>query len=167
MWNGTKGALWSYGRDIDTQGRAVCTGATNASCTGNLHAFGTASFYPGPVVGPGAGTQIPIGENWYRTSGLAACPFTGYEENCLEDASYVKLREISVAYTFTQAWVSRSFGLSSIDVRVSGRNLHTWTKYQGLDPETTVGGATSRVGGTDYFNLPLSRSFVFTVGLNR
>ena len=167
VWNGTKGALWSYGRDIDTQGRAVCTGATNASCTGNLHAFGTASFYPGPVVGPGAGTQIPIGENWYRTSGLAACPFTGYEENCLEDASYVKLREISVAYTFTQAWVSRSFGLSSIDVRVSGRNLHTWTKYQGLDPETTVGGATSRVGGTDYFNLPLSRSFVFTVGLNR
>ena len=52
-------------------------------------------------------------------------------------------------------------------MRVSGRNLKTWTKYTGLDPETSVGGASSRVGGQDYFNLPLSRSFVFTVGLNR
>jgi len=53
-------------------------------------------------------------------------------------------------------------------VRVSGRNLKTWTKYKGLDPETNLGGATARsFGGNDYFNLPLTRSFVFTVGLNR
>jgi hypothetical protein len=54
-----------------------------------------------------------------------------------------------------------------MDVRVSGRNLKTWTKYRGLDPETTVGGGTTRVGGQDYFNLPLTRSVVFAVGLNR
>ena len=40
-------------------------------------------------------------------------------------------------------------------------------RYTGLDPETSVGGASSRVGGTDYFNLPLTRSFVVTVSLNR
>ena len=167
VYNGTKGALWSYGTHLDTQGRAICTGASNASCTGNVHAVGDADFYPGPVTGPGAGTKIPIGENWYRTSGVVACPFTGYNENCVEDGSYVKLREVSAAYSFDQPWVYRTFGLTSIDVRVSGRNLHTWTKYTGLDPETTVGGSTSRVGGTDYFNLPLTRSVVFTVGLNR
>ena len=85
----------------------------------------------------------------------------------MEDGSYVKLREVSVAYSFDQPWVYRNFGLTSIDVRVAGRNLHTWTKYTGLDPQTSVGGSTSRVGGTDYFNLPLTRSVVFTVGLNR
>jgi hypothetical protein len=58
-------------------------------------------------------------------------------------------------------------GLSSLDVRVAGRNLHTWTKYTGLDPETSLGGALSKVGGADYFNLPQTRSIVFTVGLNR
>jgi TonB-linked SusC/RagA family outer membrane protein len=167
MWNGTKGALLSYGTAKETENRAICTGPSNAECTGNLHAFGTADWYPGPVTGPGAGTQIPIGENWYRLSNLAACPFTGIDEPCLENAGYVKLREISMAYTFDQPWVSRALGMSSLDVRIAGRNLKTWTKYTGLDPETAVGGPFEQVGAADYFNLPLTRSFVITVGLNR
>jgi TonB-linked SusC/RagA family outer membrane protein len=167
MWNGTKGALWSYGTHNDTKNRAVCTGPLNANCTGNPHAFGDADWYPGTVVGPGAGAKIPIGENWYRSSNLAACPFTGIDEPCIEDAGYVKLRELSVAYSFTQGWVSRSLGMSSIDFRLSGRNLKTWTKYTGLDPETTTGQSYERVGGADYFNLPLTRSVVFTFTLNR
>jgi len=167
VWNGTKGALWSYGTHLDTQGRAICTGPTNADCTGNLHAFGDANWFPGPVVGPGAGAQIPIGENWFRNSNLAACPFTGIDEPCMEDGGYVKLREISIAYSFTQPWVSRSLGMSSVDFRVSGRNLKTWTKYTGLDPETTTGQTYDRVGGSDYFNLPLTRSVVVTLTLNR
>ena len=167
VWNGTKGALYSYGTHKDTENRAICTGPDNDDCTGNLQAFGENGFYPGTYVGPGKGLQIPIGQNWYFSSGVAACPFTGYDEPCMEDGGYVKLREISVAYTFDQPWVGRTTGLSSIDLRVSGRNLKTWTKYTGLDPETTVGGAISRVGGQDYFNLPLTRSVVITLGLNR
>src|SRR6185503_11688209 len=146
VWNGTKGALYSYGTAGDTRVRATCTGAATATCTGNLKAFG---------------------ENWYRTNNLAACPFTGIDDPCIEDGGYVKLRELSVGYTFDQPWVARSLGMNSVELRVAGRNLKTWTKYTGLDPETTVGGATSRVGGTDYFNLPLTRSFVVTVNLNR
>jgi len=111
--------------------------------------------------------KFPVGENWYRNSGLAACAFTGIDDPCIEDGGYVKLREISLGYTFDQPWVARSLNMSSVEIRIAGRNLKTWTHYTGLDPETTVGGATSRVGGTDYFNLPLTRSFVFTVNLNR
>jgi TonB-linked SusC/RagA family outer membrane protein len=168
--NGTRGALYSYGTHRDTDARAICTVQPDESvlCTGNEHAFGDADFYPGPVVGPGARTRIPIGENWYRTSGLAACPFSGYDEPCVEDASFVKLREISVSYTFDQPWVARTLGMSSIDVRVAGRNLKTWTDYTGLDPEVGgVGGNINRVNAYDYFNLPLTRSFVIAVALNR
>lgn len=166
--NGTRGALYSYGTHGDTDNRAVCTGPNNADCTGNLQAFGSSGFYPGPVVGPGAGTQIPIGENWYRTSGIAACPFTGYDEPCVEDASYVKFRELSLAYTFEGPFVNRLFGFRSVDLRVAGRNLKTWAKYTGLDPEISgAGGNINRVNGYDYFNLPLTRSFVISFGLNR
>jgi TonB-linked SusC/RagA family outer membrane protein len=166
VWNGTRSALYSYGTHQDTQNRAICTGTHNVDCTGNLHAFGQAGFYPGPVVGPGAGSQIPIGQNWYR-NGLGPCAFSGYDESCIEDGGFVKLREISVAYSFAGPWVNRMLGFSTVDVRVSGRNLKTWTKYRGLDPETTVGGATQRSSGVDYFNLPLTRSVVFAIGLNR
>ncbi|MEO8336639.1 MAG: SusC/RagA family TonB-linked outer membrane protein [bacterium] len=166
--NGTKGALWSYGTHKDTENRATCVlGATfNDECTGNFHTFGDADWYPGPVAGPGAGVRLPIGENWYRND-IAPCPFTGIDEQCIEDAGYVKLREISVGYSFDNAWVTRSLGLASVDIRVAGRNLKTWTNYTGLDPETSLGGSISRITGVDYFNLPQSRSIVFTVGLNR
>ncbi|NUO94642.1 MAG: SusC/RagA family TonB-linked outer membrane protein [Gemmatimonadaceae bacterium] len=166
--NGTKGALWSYGTHGDTQNRAICTGRAtrNTDCTGNLHVFGDADWYPGPVTGPGAGIAVPIGENWYRND-IAPCPFTSIDEQCIEDAGFVKLREISAGYTFDGAWVARTLGLSSVDVRIAGRNLKTWTKYTGLDPETSLGGSISRITGADYFNLPQTRSLVFTVGLNR
>ena len=80
----------------------------------------------------------------------------------------MKLREISLSYTFDQPWLSRSVGFSSVDVRVAGRNLKTWTDYSGLDPEVGgVGGNINRVNAYDYFNLPLTRSFVIAFGLNR
>ena len=84
--------------DATPTARAICTRSAMPN------------WYPGPVAGPGAGLKIPIGENWYRTSGLAACPFTGIDEPCLEDGGYVKLRELSVAYTLRQPWVGRSLG---------------------------------------------------------
>jgi hypothetical protein len=170
VWNGTRGALWSYGTHQETENRAQCTRASATAplvCVGNEHAFGDGDFFPGAVAGPGAGDRIPIGQNWYFDSGIAACPFTGYDDPCLEDGSFVKLRELSLAYTFDQPWVQRTLGMSTIDVRVSGRNLKTWTDYKGLDPETTVGGPYERVSGADYFNLPLTRSFVFSFTLNR
>jgi hypothetical protein len=165
MWNGTKGALYSYGTHGETQQRATCDAFDN--CTGNLKTFGKGGWFDGPVVGPGAGTAVPIGQNWYR-DGSAPCPFTGTnDEPCMENAGFVKLREISISYTFDQPWVSRTLGLASFDVRLSGRNLVTWTKYTGYDPETNLTGSTTDARGADYFNMPQSRSFVISVNLNR
>ena len=111
--------------------------------------------------------SVPIGENWY--AGYAACPYTGIDEACIEDAGFVKLREISISYTIDAPWVQRTLGFASIDLRVSGRNLKTWTNYTGYDPETNLGGAISAnlgASGVDYFNNPQTRSFSFAVTLN-
>jgi TonB-linked SusC/RagA family outer membrane protein len=174
IWNGTKGALWSYGTHLDTQIRAGCSQipdpldptSTVQQCIGNEKVFGKGGWFDGPVVGPGANTPVPIGQNWYR-DGDAPCPFTDLDETCIEDGGFVKLREVSVSYTIDAPWVQRSLGLGSIDVRVSGRNLHTWTKYTGYDPETSLGGAGAPVTGVDYFNNPQTRSFIVSITLNR
>ncbi|HEU5260337.1 MAG TPA: SusC/RagA family TonB-linked outer membrane protein [Gemmatimonadales bacterium] len=169
MYNGTKAALYSYGTHRDTETRADCS--SGVTCTGNLHAIGDAdSPIEGPVVGPGAHTPIPIGQNWYEGAvigtGIGGL-FGGTSEQFIEDAGFVKLREITVGYTFDQAWVQRTLGFNSIDVRVSGRNLKTWTKYTGYDPETNLGGSVQSTRGMDYFNMPQTRSFVFSLTLNR
>ena len=164
IWNGTKGALYNYGKALDTQQRSAVVGGVEV---GNNQTFGSGSWWPGPVIGPGAGTAVPIGQTWYR--GYAACPYVGIDEPCLEDAGFVKLREVSVSYTLDAPWVARNLGFSSIDIRVSGRNLHTWTNYTGYDPETSLGGVLSSsagAGGVDYFNNAQTRSFTFAITLN-
>ena len=164
IWNGTKGSLYNWGTHLDTQQRAICDAA---GCTGNTQTFGSSGWFPGPVVGPGKGTAVPIGENWY--AGYAACPYTGIDEACIEDAGFVKLREISLSYTIDAPWVQRTIGFSSIDLRISGRNLKTWSNYTGYDPETNLGGTISSnlgASGVDYFNNPQTRSFSFAVTLN-
>ncbi|HJU68503.1 MAG TPA: SusC/RagA family TonB-linked outer membrane protein [Gemmatimonadaceae bacterium] len=163
IYNGTRGALYSYGTHKDTEQRATCTGGV---CTGNEKVFGRNGWFDGPVVGPGAGTAVPIGENWYR-QGLGAGPFAGNSDGFIEDGSYVKLRELSVGYTLDNAWIRSTLGLTSLDLRVAGRNLKTWTDYTGYDPETNLGGAIQNTRGYDYFNMPQTRSYVFTVNLNR
>ena len=163
IYNGTRGALYSYGTHKDTEQRATCT---SSGCTGNEKTFGRNGWFDGPVVGPGAGTAVPIGENWYR-QGLGAGPFAGNSDGFIEDGSYVKLRELSLGYTLDNAWVRRALGLTSLELRVAGRNLKTWTDYTGYDPETNLGGAIQNTRGYDYFNMPQTRSFVFTVNLNR
>jgi TonB-linked SusC/RagA family outer membrane protein len=168
IWNGTKGALWSYGTHKDTETRATCTSPTDpASCTGNVKTFGQGGWWNGPVAGPGKGLPVSIGEPWFKF--IAACPFIGIDEPCIEDGGFVKLREVSVTYTIDAPWVQRTIGFSSIDIRVSGRNLKTWTNYTGYDPETNLGGPISSAagaGGVDYFNNPQTRSFAFAITLN-
>ncbi len=163
--NGTKGALYSYGTHKDTEERANCTARFDfTSCTGNLKTFGEDFWFIGPTVGPGAGTQASVGEPWYNAVGTI---FADNDEDFIEDAGFIRLREVAVQYTLDQPWVRRSLGFSSVDLRVAGRNLLTSTDYTGLDPETNLGQAEAVRRGNDYFNLPQSRSFVFTVTLNR
>lgn len=164
-WNGTRGALQSFGTSKSTTPRGQRATPPTGIYTGNLRTFG-ADFRPGPVTGPGKGTAVSIGENYFRT-GLGGGIFSGVGGQLADDGSYTKLREVSVAYTFDESWVRQTLSLSSIDVRLSGRNLLIWTDYDGVDPETNLYGATGIARGVDYFNNPQTRSWVINITLNR
>lgn len=153
VWNGTKGALYTFGTHADTRIR------------GDSVAYGLNYFtkrYP-RVAGPGAGTKFVVGEDWWTDQGGG---FGDVSAQFIEDGSFVKLRELGLTYTFDQGWV-HGMNLSSIDLRLAGRNLRTWTRYTGLDPEANLGGAAVLVQGIDYFNNPTTRSFIVSVSLNR
>jgi hypothetical protein len=55
--------------------------------------------------------------------------------------------------------------LSYVDLGMVGRNLWLSTKYPGVDPETSLTGASSNIGGFDYFNNPGLKSFMFNIKL--
>jgi TonB-linked SusC/RagA family outer membrane protein len=89
---------------------------------------------------------------------------SNYEEY-VEDGSFVKLREIALSYSFAQPWVQR-FGASSIDLRIAGRNLYTWTDYSGLDPEINLFANNTVARGVDFAVTPIPRQFILGATFN-
>jgi hypothetical protein len=57
----------------------------------------------------------------------------------MEDAGFVKLREMSFSVDLPDEWAQR-FGGRSASITLVGRNLATWTDYTGFDPEINGGG---------------------------
>lgn len=51
-----------------------------------------------------------------------------------QDKSFIRLQDVSVSYSFSDKQLKR-WGFNSLRVYVSGRNLYTWTKWSGWDPD--------------------------------
>ncbi|MFM1914015.1 MAG: hypothetical protein RIR51_1868 [Bacteroidota bacterium] len=79
----------------------------------------------------------------------------------IENGDYVRLQTIGLGYTFDQNVLSK-LSLNKLRVYVTGNNLLTITKYQGLDPG--VGGNADTQFGIDVGNYPITSSW--TVGVN-
>lgn len=84
-----------------------------------------------------------------------------YSDRWLENASYVRMRNLEVGYTVPRALLIRA-KIRSARVYVSGQNLFTITKYSGLDPDIT--GANIQERGVDNGHWPTPR--VISVGVN-
>lgn len=81
-----------------------------------------------------------------------------------QDASFVKLRELTVSYEVPTTLTTRIWrGARSIRLNVSGRNLLTFTDYPGLDPEVSNFGSEAVGRGQDVAPFPPSRSWWFSV----
>ncbi|NLG63479.1 MAG: SusC/RagA family TonB-linked outer membrane protein [Candidatus Cloacimonetes bacterium] len=78
------------------------------------------------------------------------------------DASYVKLRQLSLTFNAPQAWSNR-LGLSNIQFGLIGRNLAMWGVDENLDVDPETGFDASNVQGFEYGSVPGARSIGFSV----
>ncbi|MEP6733598.1 MAG: TonB-dependent receptor [bacterium] len=120
-----------------------CTGAIGASLC-------RANYYPleyDPV---------------YLAERVGTAAAQGILDQYFQDGSFAKLREVSVTYTLPASLLR---GFQAASVTFSGRDLHTWTKYAGLDPEVNVNNpSTSFATGDQAVTPPLSR-FIASINL--
>jgi len=89
--------------------------------------------------------------------------FGGISEMSIFDASWVRLREVSVGYSVPKSVFENTF-IGGLRVTLTGRNLWLNTDYPGIDPETNLTGASNGYG-LEYFNNPNTKSFAATVKL--
>jgi TonB-linked SusC/RagA family outer membrane protein len=84
-------------------------------------------------------------------------------ERYVEDASFLRLKLITLGYTLPKS-VSSKLGAKSVKFYVSAENLITWTKYTGYDPEVSSYEQNNLYPGIDFGSYPNSRTFIS--GLN-
>jgi len=87
----------------------------------------------------------------------------------VEDATYLKLRELAVKFNVASVVDLRGLGISGLNLGIVGRNLLTWTDYTGYDPE--VGRSGGQLGSAvnarvDSYRYPNYRTFSFTMDVD-
>lgn len=138
IWNGTKGALTFFGMSELTENR------------------GTTTVFEGVKASDGTPNDIvtELNEDWYTDNGGG---FGAVTEQFIEDGSFTRLRQLSLTYSVNPDHLSKS-PFSGIDLSFIATNLFLWTDYDGVDPETSLTGA-SNAQGLDYFNNPNTKSY--------
>lgn len=81
----------------------------------------------------------------------------------IEDGSYLRLRNVTFAYTFAANTLGKKF--PALRVYLSGTNLFTITKYEGYNPEVNNQSTNNNTPGEDYGAYPLIRNYTFGVNL--
>lgn len=114
---------------------------------------------PTTIISTVNGNEPHAWRNFHGSKREEATPFF------VEDGTYVKLREVTVSYDFTD--LLGLSGVRSLRFGVSGRNLLTFTGYNGFDPEVSGEDQDVRFRGLDIFTFPNYRTFNFkaSVGL--
>lgn len=83
--------------------------------------------------------------------------FTQFDSRLLEDASFLRLKNITLAYSLSDEVLKQVGFFSKVRFYVTGRNLITWTKYSGQDPELDT--------NLTYGSYPNTKQYVFGVDL--
>jgi TonB-dependent starch-binding outer membrane protein SusC len=108
---------------------------------------------------PGDITDIPRA----TSDPLKAAENKRVSSRFIEDGSYLRVKNLSLGYTFTKGLISK-LKLTSMRIYFTTQNLLTFTYYTGLDPEVNYAGNDNTIIGTDFFTYPQARSF--SIGVN-
>ena len=87
-----------------------------------------------------------------------------WSDRYIEDASYIRLRNISLGYTFPKKFF-RSIPIETLRVNVNIQNLLTITGYDGYDPEVGTSTQSSFVAGLDNGRYPSPTTYSFGINV--
>ncbi len=157
MWNGTRGALKNKGTAGITANRGTST--VFQGLLGHLDANGNVVHYDASgneVAGAGAAntTSSVYSQYYWQNIGNS---FTAGQETDIESAGFTRLRQVSLTCRFPKTiFGQKSF--TNLSLTFFANNVILWTKYDGVDPETSLSGPSNNQG-LDYFNSPGTKTY--------
>jgi TonB-linked SusC/RagA family outer membrane protein len=158
LWNGTRGALANKGTAGETSNRGAPV--TFKGLLGHLDAEGNVVHYAADGVtelpGPGSANTIATTYNQFYWQNVGNS-FGGPQEIDVENGGYTRIRQVNLTYNFPKNLFGKK-SFTNLSVTVFANNLKIWTKYDGVDPETSLNGPANGQG-LDYFNNPGTKSY--------
>jgi TonB-linked SusC/RagA family outer membrane protein len=151
IWDGTRGAITYFGTSKESESRG--SSKVFGGLKGHLDANGDIVHFDGSgneVAGPGDFNTTAAVLNQYYWQNIGSS-FIGPNEPDVEDGSFVKLRQVSLGYTFPKSMIGKTF--RTLGITVFANNILIHTNYKGVDPETSLAGPANGQG-LDYFNNP-------------
>ncbi len=155
VWAGTSGVLKYFGIDPETANESVAPTDLPTYNSSTIIPAGTT--FRGNVANFG-GNDVALTQSWYTQLGGG---FGSQRESFMEDASWTRLRELSLGYSISPDVLTKT-GLTHFEILLTGRNLFLWTDVEGFDPDLNLTGAT-KGRGLDYFTNPATQSFIVTL----
>ncbi len=129
--------------------------------------FNYTSNYRNQLIQNGSAAQTPSSSNLAAQAAAVAttlaAPYNTYA-GYFENATFTKLREVAVTLTLPQRFASQLHA-GSANLTLAGRNLHTWTNYTGLDPESNAG-AQANFTTAEFLTAPQVRMFTARLALS-
>jgi len=129
---------------------------------GNVNTDGTIAF----TDAAGAVTDSPVTNTTYVDANTYGYDHYAKTELSLYDGSFVKLREVSLGYSFNKIGFLNKIGMSDINLSLVGRNL--WIIHKNipdLDPEVSQSAGNTSVGA-ETNAIPSTRSYGFNLRVN-
>lgn len=81
------------------------------------------------------------------------------------DASWLKVREVSLQYNFPKASL-QSFGINGLEASIFGRNLYTISDFPIYDPETAALNGNEILPGVEMGQMPSPATYGFNLKVN-
>lgn len=102
-------------------------------------------------------------DRWKKPGDVTDIPRYGVvaqlDDRFLENASFLRLKNLTLAYVLPQAWLKKSNFFSSARIYLQGQNLLTFTGFKGLDPEVASNIYRAQYPASRQFTLGVEVSF--------
>ncbi|GAB6864236.1 SusC/RagA family TonB-linked outer membrane protein [Bacteroides acidifaciens] len=102
-------------------------------------------------------------DRWKKPGDVTDIPRYGVvaqlDDRFLENASFLRLKNLTLAYVLPQAWFKKSNFFSSARIYLQGQNLLTFTRFKGLDPEVASNIYRAQYPASRQFTLGVEVSF--------
>lgn len=115
----------------------------------------TKEVFLGQALGPDG---VDYGQGFYRVY------FRTTSENFVKNASFIKLRNVSLSYGLPKSWLQKT-PFQSVSVSATVNNIILWTPWINFDPESFSAGAGGNATGFSGLTYPSTMSTLFSLNL--